>query len=142
MSDVVHVPTYNFRREIPEEHRASLDTRVRWLWNQRFGTIQQIYQHSADLDDRTVASLFINAIWHKDLDSVALIFLDWRAVRSVTRSSWLAPISVSDLRQSSIVSEVVCRRHLPERGVYELGSRFPAPAADATVLCSGAPHRR
>lgn len=74
MSDVVHVPTYNFRREIPEEHRASLDTRVRWLWNQRFGTIQQIYQHSSDLDDRTVASLFINAIWHKDLDSVALIF--------------------------------------------------------------------
>lgn len=74
MTDLVHAPQYNFRRSIPKEHRASLDTRVRWLWNQRFGTIQSIYQNSDDLDDRTVASLFINAIWHKDLDSVALIF--------------------------------------------------------------------
>ena len=65
MTDLVHAPQYNFRRSIPKEHRASLDTRVRWL---------SIYQNSDDLDDRTVASLFINAIWHKDLDSVALIF--------------------------------------------------------------------
>ena len=63
-----------FRKQVPKDHRQSLDTRLRWLWNQRFGTIQSIYQNSDDLDDRTVASLFINAIWHKDLDSVALIF--------------------------------------------------------------------
>ena len=51
----------NFRREIPEEHRKSIDTRVRWLYNQRFGTIQNVYQSSPDLLDRTAATLFINA---------------------------------------------------------------------------------
>jgi hypothetical protein len=64
----------NFRREVPKEHRASLDTRVRWLWNQRFGTIQNIYQSSPDLLDRTAATLFINAIWAKDLNSISMIF--------------------------------------------------------------------
>ena len=73
MSDVVS-RRQNFRRSIPKEHRASLDTRILWLYNQRFGTIQQVYQSSDDLDDRTVASLFINAIWHKDLDSIAMIY--------------------------------------------------------------------
>lgn len=73
MSDVVSLRR-NFRRSIPKEHRASLDTRILWLYNQRFGTIQQVYQSSDDLDDRTVASLFINAIWHKDLDSIAMIY--------------------------------------------------------------------
>lgn len=73
MSDVVSL-RQNFRRSIPKEHRASLDTRILWLYNQRFGTIQQVYQSSDDLDDRTVASLFINAIWHKDLDSIAMIY--------------------------------------------------------------------
>ena len=73
MSDVVPL-RQNFRRSIPKEHRASLDTRILWLYNQRFGTIQQVYQSSDDLDDRTVASLFINAIWHRDLDSIAMIY--------------------------------------------------------------------
>ena len=73
MSDVVSL-RQNFRRSIPKEHRASLDTRILWLYNQRFGTIQQVYQSSDDLDDRTVASLFINAIWHRDLDSIAMIY--------------------------------------------------------------------
>lgn len=73
MSEVVSL-RQNFRRSIPKEHRASLDTRILWLYNQRFGTIQQVYQSSDDLDDRTVASLFINAIWHKDLDSIAMIY--------------------------------------------------------------------
>ena len=73
MSEVVSL-RQNFRRSIPKEHRASLDTRILWLYNQRFGTIQQVYQSSDDLDDRTVASLFINAIWHRDLDSIAMIY--------------------------------------------------------------------
>ena len=73
MSEVVSL-RQNFRRSIPKEHRASLDTRILWLYNQRFGTVQQVYQSSDDLDDRTVASLFINAIWHRDLDSIAMIY--------------------------------------------------------------------
>ena len=73
MSEVVSL-RQNFRRSIPKEHRASLDTRILWLYNQRFGTIQQVYQSSDDLDDRTVASLFINAIWHRDLDAIAMIY--------------------------------------------------------------------
>lgn len=72
---LVHVPgSTNFRREIPKEHKASIDTRVDWLFNQRFGTIQNVYQQSPDLLDRTAATLFINAIWAKDLNSISLIF--------------------------------------------------------------------
>ena len=33
-------PSRKFRHEIPEKHRGSMDTRIRWLWNQRFGTVQ------------------------------------------------------------------------------------------------------
>jgi hypothetical protein len=72
---IVVIPgSQNFRREIPKEHRASIDTRVDWLFNQRFGTIQNVYQESPDLLDRTAATLFINAIWMKDLDAISLIF--------------------------------------------------------------------
>jgi hypothetical protein len=73
MSDLVHVPTPKFRREIPEAHRTSVDTRLRWLWNQRFGTIQAVYQFTPDLLDRTAAQMFITAIWSKDLDTIALL---------------------------------------------------------------------
>jgi hypothetical protein len=31
------VATRKFRAEIPEAHRGSLDTRLRWLWHQRWG---------------------------------------------------------------------------------------------------------
>ncbi len=55
-------------------HRISLDTRIRWLFNQRFGTIQAVYQDSPDLLDRTAATMFITAIWSKDLDSIMLIY--------------------------------------------------------------------
>ena len=63
----------HFRREVPKEHRLSLDTRIRWLWNQRFGTVQAVYQDSPDLLDRTAATMFITAVWAKDLNSIQLL---------------------------------------------------------------------
>ena len=73
-TEIVHVPKrLHFRSEIPEAHRASLDTRIRWLWNQRFGTVQKVYQDSPDILDKTAAIMFITAIWSKDLNSIQLI---------------------------------------------------------------------
>ena len=63
-----------YRREIPEAHRTSLDTRIRWLWNQRFGTIQMVWQHSKDVLDHTAATLMLQAIMAKDLESIEMIF--------------------------------------------------------------------
>jgi hypothetical protein len=75
LADIVHVPTRrHWRKEIPESHRTSLDTRIRWLFNQRFGTVQSVYQDSPDLLDRTAATMFITAVWSKDLDSIMLIY--------------------------------------------------------------------
>lgn len=74
MSDVVHIPTRKFRKEIPEAHRASLDTRLQWLWHQRFGTVQMIWKDSRDVLDHTAATLILQAIMAKDLDSIAQLF--------------------------------------------------------------------
>lgn len=64
----------NFRSEIPKDHRASLDTRIRWLWNQRFGTVQTIWKDSPDTLDVTAATIILQAIMASDLDSIMLIF--------------------------------------------------------------------
>ncbi len=71
-----NLPTINrkFRGEVPELHRQSLDTRIQWLWNQRFGTVQTVWQRSPDLLDHTAATLILQAIMGKDLDSIHLIF--------------------------------------------------------------------
>jgi hypothetical protein len=63
-----------FRSQIPDSHRGSLDTRILWLWNQRFGTIQMIWKDSPDVLDHTAATLFLQAILAKDLESISLIF--------------------------------------------------------------------
>ena len=63
-----------FRREIPKEHRQSLDTRIVWLWNQRFGTVQQIRLQSPDMLDVTAATTVLQAIMAKDLNSIKLLF--------------------------------------------------------------------
>lgn len=60
-----------FRRAIPDAHRGSLDTRLLWLWHQRFGTVQMVWQSSPDLNDRTAATLVLQAIMARDLDSIA-----------------------------------------------------------------------
>lgn len=63
-----------FRHEIPQQHRASLDTRLRWLWHQRFGTVQQVWNSSPDYLDHTAATIFLQAIMAQDLTSIAMIF--------------------------------------------------------------------
>jgi hypothetical protein len=73
MSEEV-VPIHRWRNRIPEEHRASLDTRLHWLWHQRFGTVQMIYTQSEDILDRTAATLILQAIMARDLRSIQQLF--------------------------------------------------------------------
>ena len=68
------VLTRKFRGRIPEEHRTSLDTRIQWLWNQRFGTVQKVWKDSPDILDQTAATLFLQAIMGQDLTSIEQIF--------------------------------------------------------------------
>lgn len=63
-----------FRHEIPEMHRGSLDTRLQWLWNQRFGTVQTIWKDSEDILDHTACTLVLQAILARDLPSIELLF--------------------------------------------------------------------
>lgn len=72
MSDLV--PTRKYRTSIPEEHKASLDTRIQWLWNQRFGTVQMIWKGSNDVLDHTAATLILQAIMGRDLDSIIQLY--------------------------------------------------------------------
>lgn len=62
-----------FRNEIPDAHRKSIDTRIQWLWNQRFGTVQQVWQSSKDMLDKTAATLILQAVFAKDLEAIAQI---------------------------------------------------------------------
>ena len=62
-----------FRHEIPEKHRGSMDTRIRWLWNQRFGTVQMIWKDSPDVLDHTACTLILQATMAKDLASIELV---------------------------------------------------------------------
>jgi hypothetical protein len=68
------VPIHRFRKDIPREHRDSLDTRLLWLWHQRFGTVQTVYTQSADILDVTAATLILQAIMAKDLQSIQQLF--------------------------------------------------------------------
>lgn len=72
MSDVVQIR--HWRREIPADHRESLDTRLLWLWHQRFGTVQMIYSNSPDILDVTAATLILQAIMGRDLKSIQQLF--------------------------------------------------------------------
>lgn len=63
-----------FRNQIPDAHRKSIDTRIAWLWNQRFGTVQQVWQSSRDMLDHTAATLILQAVFAKDLESIAQVF--------------------------------------------------------------------
>lgn len=62
-----------FRGQIPDAHRSSLDTRIQWLWHQRFGTVQTIWKDSPDVLDHTAATLILQAIMAKDLESISLV---------------------------------------------------------------------
>jgi len=63
-----------YRQRVPEAHCGSLDTRIKWLWHQRFGTVQTVFGRSPDILDRTAATLIIQAIMAKDLDAINQIF--------------------------------------------------------------------
>lgn len=63
-----------YRRTIPEAHRASLDTRVAWLWHQRFGTVQTIWQCTEDTYDKTACTLLLQAVMAHDLESIRMVF--------------------------------------------------------------------
>jgi hypothetical protein len=63
-----------FRNTIPDAHRKSIDTRIAWLWNQSFGTVQQVWNNSKDLLDVTAATLILQAVFAKDLESITQIF--------------------------------------------------------------------
>lgn len=70
-------PVRKYRTSIPEAHKASLDTRIMWLWNQRFGTVQMIWQASRDTSevlDHTACTLVLQAIMGRDLDSIIQLF--------------------------------------------------------------------
>ena len=70
----VAVSERRFRHSIPEKHRTSLDTRIQWLWNQRSGTVQSVWEQSKDMLDRTAATIILQALFGKDLRSIELIF--------------------------------------------------------------------
>ena len=63
-----------YRKQIPKEHLASLDTRIQWLWHQRWGTIQTIWKESTDVLDHMACTMFLQAVLAKDLNSVTLLF--------------------------------------------------------------------
>lgn len=74
MAGEVVAVTRKFRKRVPESHRGSLDTRILWLWNQRFGTVQMVWKESPDVLDHTAATLILQAIMGKDLESIAQLF--------------------------------------------------------------------
>lgn len=75
MSEVAVIPGPNYwRQRVPEEHRQSLDTRLLWLWNQRFGTVQTVRNESPDTLDVTAATMLLQAVLFSDLDAINLLF--------------------------------------------------------------------
>lgn len=72
--DVAHIDERVWRKQVPESHRYSLDGRVAWLWNQRFGTVQNVYNQSPDILDRTAATLILQAIMARDLVAIKQLF--------------------------------------------------------------------
>jgi hypothetical protein len=75
MSELVTTTqTRKYRTSIPDAHKVSLDTRIMWLWNQRFGTVQMIWKDSTDVLDHTAATLILQAIMGRDLDSIIQLF--------------------------------------------------------------------
>ena len=74
MAEIVHVKERHFRHQIPAAHQVSMDTRIKWLWHQRFGTVQSVYLNSSDLLDKTAATLILQCIMANDLASIEILF--------------------------------------------------------------------
>jgi hypothetical protein len=75
-----------YRSQVPTEHRASLDTRLNWLWHQRFGTVQTVYNGSPDVLDVTAATLILQAVMARDLKSIQQLFTRLEGAASVDQS--------------------------------------------------------
>ena len=72
--EVVHVPNRRaMLRNIPQEHRATDDTRLEWLWNQRIIVVQNIYTHTDNARDKMAASLVLTAAWSANLPSIEML---------------------------------------------------------------------
>ena len=65
---------WKFRKQIAEAHRTSLDTRLQWLWHQRFGTVQTIWNESPDALDKLASTVVLQAIMAVDLNSIMMLF--------------------------------------------------------------------
>jgi hypothetical protein len=74
MAAEIELVERRFRNQVPDTHRKSIDTRIAWLWNQRFGTVQQVWQNSRDMLDHTAATLILQAVFAKDLESITQVF--------------------------------------------------------------------
>jgi len=60
-----------FRSTIPEKHRATLDTRLVWLWNQRMGVVQSIWIAApAGTLDKVAADMIVMAVTGEDLTAI------------------------------------------------------------------------
>lgn len=62
-----------YRSSIPEAHLTNIDTKLRWLWNQRFGTVQKIWQETDDAETKAAATLCLNAAYLGDLAAINII---------------------------------------------------------------------
>lgn len=73
---VLKAPQRKYRSQVPDSHRTSLDTRIVWLWHQRFGTVQTVWlaSRTGDVLDHTAATLILQAIMGKDLESIGQLF--------------------------------------------------------------------
>lgn len=62
-----------YRSSVPPEHCTSIDTKLRWLWNQRFGTVQKIWQETTDADTKAAATLLLNAAYVGDISAIHIV---------------------------------------------------------------------
>lgn len=62
-----------YRGSVPEEHTGSIDMMLRWMWNQRFGTIQKIWMETKDADTKAAATLCLNAAYVGDMSAINIV---------------------------------------------------------------------
>jgi len=67
-------PKRRYRNEVPAAYKQSPDSRLAWLWNQKFGTVKAVWENSNDLQDRMAADLLLHAIIDSDITAIKLIF--------------------------------------------------------------------
>lgn len=74
------------RREIPEEHCGSNDSRLEWLWMQRSAQVQNIYINTKSPLTRMACALVLSAALAANLPSIELLLrrLEGGAVTDTT----------------------------------------------------------